>query len=124
MARGQRVAVLLVPAQYERLRKVAASNGVSMSAILAELWDVAGPVLSKVADMVEETRRAKAAAKADIRAVTAQAAVDMVPKAESVLGDFDLLQDAIRKVLDEAQTSEVKVRKRPTVGSKELDTRT
>ena len=124
MARGQRVAVLLVPAQYERLRKVAASNGVSMSAILAELWDVAGPVLVKVSEMVEETRRSKAAAQQIIRSATAQAALDMAPKAESIVSDFHVLQDAIRQVLDEAQTSDVKVRKRPTVTPKELDTRT
>ena len=124
MARGQRVAVLLVPAQYERLRKVAASNGVSMSAILAELWDVAGPVLVKVSEMVEETRRSKAAAQQVIRSATAQAALDMLPKAESSVSDFQVLQDAIRQVLDEAQTSDVKVRKRPTVTPKELDTRT
>lgn len=124
MARGQRVAVLLVPAQYERLRKVAASNGVSMSAILAELWDVAGPVLVKVSEMVEETRRSKAAAQQVIRSATAQAALDMLPKAESIVSDFQVLQDAIRQVLDEAQTSDVKVRKRPTVTPKELDTRT
>lgn len=124
MARGQRVAVLLVPAQYERLRKVAASNGVSMSAILAELWDVAGPVLVKVSEMVEETRRSKAAAQQVIRSATAQAALDMLPKAESIVSDFQVLQDAIRQVLDEAQTSDGKVRKRPTVTPKELDTRT
>ena len=124
MARGQRVAVLLVPAQYERLRKVAAFNGVSMSAILAELWDVACPVLVKVAEMVEETRRSKAAAQQSIRSATAQAALDMAPKAQSIVSDFQVLQDAIRQVLDEAQSSDVKVRKRPTVAPKELDTRT
>jgi hypothetical protein len=74
--------------------------------------------------MVEETRRSKAAAQQIIRSATAQAALDMAPKAESIVSDFHVLQDAIRQVLDEAQTSDVKVRKRPTVTPKELDTRT
>ena len=104
MAFSPRVGVSLKPDQFELLRRVAASNGLSMSSMLAEVWEMAGPVLAKVADMVEETRRAKAAAKADIRAVTAQAAIEMAPKAESVLGDFDLLQEAVRRVLDEAHS--------------------
>lgn len=106
MAFSPRVGVSLKPDQFELLRRVAASNGLSMSSMLAEVWEMAGPVLAKVADMVEETRRAKAAAKADIRAVTAQAAIEMFPKAESVLGDFDLLQEAVRRVLDEAHSAD------------------
>lgn len=106
MSKSPRITVSLKPEHYEVLRRLSAVNGLSMSAILSETWDLAAPVLARVAHLLEEANAAQASVKEGIREATAAAALELAPQAEKVLLTFDLFEQAIQQTIAAARVSE------------------
>lgn len=106
MSKSPRITVSLRPEHYEVLRRLSAVNGVSMSAILSETWDMAAPVLARVAHLLEEANAAQLSVREGIREATAAAALEIAPQAEKVLLTFDLFEQAIQQTIAAARASD------------------
>lgn len=98
-----RVTVTLKAEQFEVLSRLAAAQGVSMSSILAELWEVSAPVMARIANLLEEAKGAQQSAKDGIREATEAALEIVAPQAAQVMVNFDLFEEQVLQKIAEGK---------------------
>ena len=96
-----RVTVNLEPDKFAVLNALANRQGISMSSVLAELWDMAAPVMSRVVDLLEQAELVEQSAKGRIRRIAAQTAAEMEPMVAAVLHNYDLFAEQIQQAIDD-----------------------
>ena len=94
-----RVNVVLDQSSFDLLTEFAASQGVSRSSVLAELWETASPVMARVLKMVREVQRAKDSVREGIRAAAIEAESKVLPLQHEALLNLDLFEEAIKDML-------------------------
>ena len=100
MANNPRVLVTLTPEQYAAVRRVAAVQGRSMSAVVRELVDAVAPVLARLADVGEQFTQSSAEVQDHLRASALEAEAVMMPQLDALQSDFvgfiEMLDQATR----------------------------
>ncbi len=91
-----RITVTLNQEAYEALEQVAKIQGGSMSAVLAEVWEEAAPVMLRVVKLVLEAQAAKAGVGDRIREIATEAELSMVPLARELISNLDMFEESIR----------------------------
>ena len=94
-----RVNVVLDQSSFDLLTEFAASQGVSRSSVLADLWETASPVMARVLKMVREVQRAKDSVREGIRAAAIEAESKVLPLQHEALLNLDLFEEAIKDML-------------------------
>lgn len=102
-----RITVTLNQEAYEALEQVAKVQGGSMSAVLAEVWEEAAPVMLRVVKLVLEAQAAKAGVGDRIKELATEAELAMLPLAREAVSNMDMFEASIREALKGAQGSVV-----------------
>lgn len=97
-----RITVTLEQDAYEALEMVAKVQGVSMSAVLADVWSEAVPVMTRVAKLILEAQAVKGGVGDRIREIATEAELAMMPMAREAVATLDLFEDSIRKAMSDA----------------------
>lgn len=98
-----RITVTLNQEAYEALEQVAKVQGGSMSAVLAEVWEEAAPVMLRVVKLVLEAQAAKAGVGDRIKELATEAELAMLPLAREAVSNMDMFEASIREALKSAQ---------------------
>lgn len=98
-----RITVTLNQQAYEALEQVAKVQGGSMSAVLAEVWEEAAPVMLRVVKLVIEAQAAKAGVGDRIREIATEAELAMVPMARELISNLDMFEESMREVLKDQE---------------------
>lgn len=101
-----RVNVVLDQSSFDLLTEFAASQGVSRSSVLADLWETASPVMARVLKMVREVQRAKDSVREGIRAAAIEAESKVLPLQHEALLNLDLFEEAIKDMLIASEGSQ------------------
>lgn len=101
-----RVNVVLDQSSFDLLTEFAASQGVSRSSVLADLWETASPVMARVLKMVREVQRAKESVRDGIRAAAIEAEAKVLPLQHEALLNLDLFEEAIKDMLIASEGSQ------------------
>ena len=75
--RANRVMVQLDDVGYHQLVRIASVHGVSLSRVMSDTWRAAAPMLMQLADLVEQSEKAKDDVKQKIRDELKGALVEM-----------------------------------------------
>jgi len=86
-----RVQVTLTSPQHDLLRRLAALQKRSMSAVLSELFETVYPALERVAVVLQAAARAQESQRQGLIESTKQAERDMRPHVAAAMGQMDLL---------------------------------
>lgn len=97
-----RVNVAMEQADFDLLSAFAASQGVSRSSVLVDLWQMASPVMARVLKLVEEAQRAKESVRKGIVEATVEAESKMRPLQREALLNLDMFEEAVRDAIREA----------------------
>lgn len=97
-----RVNVSLDDDDYALLTAFAASQGVSRSSVLAELWKTAAPVMARVLKLVQEAQKAKESVKKGIFEAAVEAESKLQPLHREALLNLDMFEEAVKGALLEA----------------------
>lgn len=98
-----RITVTLEPEAYKALEQVAKVQGGSMSAVLAEVWGEAAPVMLRVVKLVLEAQAAKAGVGDRIKELATEAELAMMPLAREAVSNLDMFEASIKEALRVAQ---------------------
>lgn len=96
-----RIAVTLPPEQYATIRTLAALQGRSMSAVLAELVDTIHPVFSRLIAVMEHARAQEDSVRDNLRAIADEAERVLLPQAESAARDFEAFLRNVDEALED-----------------------
>lgn len=100
-----RITITLEPHRHELLRRLAACQGGTMSAIVTDLVDSVAPVLERVCVSLENAQRAREGVKSNLRRMAEEAEKVCQPHVDEVLGQLDLLLSACDATADSAAAS-------------------
>lgn len=98
-----RITVTLNQEAYEALEQVAKVQGGSMSAVLAEVWEEAAPVMLRVVKLVLEAQAAKAGVGDRIRDIATEAQEAMIPHAREAVAQFDIFEKQVAEAIAKAR---------------------
>lgn len=85
-----RINVTLEQHRYELFKRVAALQGVSMSALVAELLEMVAEPMERVCVVLEAAAKAPGELKEGLRAAVDRAEATLIPSAVKALDQFDL----------------------------------
>lgn len=85
-----RINVTLEQHRYDMFKRVAALQGVSMSALVAELLETVAEPMERVCVVLEAAAKAPGDLKAGLRAAVDRAEATLIPNAVQALDQFDL----------------------------------
>lgn len=101
-----RVTVMLSPEDYAILASLSELQGVSKSSLIADVWAMACPVMSRVVKLLLEAKNAQESVKVGIREASEEAIRQIEPVAAQAMVNFDLFEEAIREaILDAGSTA-------------------
>lgn len=97
--KNPRVPVMLPPEHYAIVKEFAARQGVSMSAVIAELVEMVIEPFQRVLELARAADAAGESAKEGIRRAAEAAEAELLPMAERCTATWDLFEEATRGVL-------------------------
>jgi hypothetical protein len=104
--RANRVMVQLDDVGYHQLVRIASVHGVSLSRVMSDTWRAAAPMLMQLADLVEQSEKAKDDVKQKIRDELKGALVEMYPKASDLVNDLGILSGSVNRMLEGSRKAE------------------
>lgn len=100
-----RVTVMLSPEDYAVLASLSELQGVSKSSLIADVWAMACPVLSRVAKLLLEAKNAQESVKEGIREASEEAIRQIEPVAAQAMVNWDLFEESIREAILDARST-------------------
>lgn len=97
-----RINVTLEPHRYALFKRLAALQGVSMSALIAELMETVADPMERVCVVLEAAAKAPGDLKSGLRAAVDRAEATLMPNALKTLEQFDMFVGDIGKVIEAA----------------------
>lgn len=97
--KNPRVPVMLHPEHYAVVKEFAARQGVSMSAVIAELVEMVIEPFQRVLELARAADEAGEAARQGIKRAAEAAEAELMPMAERCTATWDLFDDAARRAL-------------------------
>jgi hypothetical protein len=117
-----RITITLEPHRHELLRRLAEYQGVSMSAIVADLVESVSPVLERVCVAIESARKAQEGVRENLVRVAEESERALMPHLEAAIGQLDIFLGQCEQAGQQAEEEAVAVaavrgaRKRPRAG--------
>lgn len=94
-----RINVTLEPHRYHLFKRMAALQGVSMSALIGELLETVADPVERVCVILEAAQKAPGDLKAGLRAAVDRAESSLLPAAQAAVDQFDLfVSDATEEI--------------------------
>lgn len=100
-----RVTVMLSPEDYAVLASLSELQGVSKSSLIADVWAMACPVMSRVVKLLLEAKNAQESVKVGIREASEEAIRQIEPVAAQAMVNWDLFEEAIRDAILDARST-------------------
>jgi hypothetical protein len=100
-----RVTVMLSPEDYAVLASLSELQGVSKSSLIADVWSMACPVMSRVVKLLLEAKNAQESVKVGIREASEEAIKQIEPVAAQAMLNWDLFEEAIRESILDARSA-------------------
>ena len=91
-----RLSLTLPPHRYDLITRLAALQGVSRAYLVNDMLEEIYPVLERVCVVLEAAKQSQASVKHGLREAAQQAEDELVPLAQSVLGQFDLFMERVQ----------------------------
>lgn len=85
-----RIQITIPPERYELLKRLAAAQSVSMSALVLDVLEPAYPVLERVCVVLEAAKRAKESSKEGMREAMNRAEAEVLPYLVEAVEQFDM----------------------------------
>ena len=91
-----RLSLTLPPHRYDLITRLATLQGVSRAYLVNDMLEEIYPVLERVCVVLEAAKQSQASVKHGLREAAQQAEDELVPLAQSVLGQFDLFMERVQ----------------------------
>jgi hypothetical protein len=114
-----RVTVMLSPEDYAVLASLSELQGVSKSSLIADVWAMACPVMSRVVKLLLEAKNAQESVKVGIREASEEAIRQIEPVAAQAMVNWDLFEESIREAILDARSTAPEVPR--SVGASRTD---
>lgn len=101
-----RVTVTLEQSDYDLLAEFAQQQGCSMSAVLADVWQEAGPTIARVVKLIKEAKAAQGQVGERIREMAIDAEIEIMPLAREAISQLDIFEEEVRKAISAERHSD------------------
>ena len=94
-ATSPRFTITVAPETHTALKRLAGVQGRPVASVIREVLDDAAPIMAELADTIEALGAARDAARAELTDGLAEAAADLQPPLEGILGHLRAVHDLV-----------------------------